>query len=496
VIDANIFNSSVRPAEDPAQMYNRLAQLAGLRQEQQIRAQQLKQGQVTQDADAADRAGQAKATVIGPDGKMSFNRDLYFGELARGAGSGRVIGQQGAFLKQDQETAKANLEKQKAELELRSKNAERIGQLAGSAVDEASWHRGIQQAISERLPGAEQYLNMPFDPGLAMQIQKQAVSAKEQIDQHLSMMQYNDKRPGVIADSNKAVKVEAGTGPTGITAEQQQQNATARRGQDISASTARRGQDLTNGAFSANIPQGVTGDMALMSMNPQMASTVKAIGDGKIDFATMTSRMPPGVKANLASAILAYKPDYDQRNFGVGNAAMVATAKSEVPKDIGTQKVAFNTAIDHADLLQKAAAALKNGDSQTLNGLKNKFKNEFGESGPITAQTIADAYTREVTSVLSKGHMTDSEIQNVGKTIDTNRQNFDQISSVIGAYKSLAQSKMDQLQKQEDSALKRTQTGGGNQGGADHHVIRVAGKNYQYNGSGDTADMKNYTEVR
>jgi hypothetical protein len=35
--------------------------------------------------------------------------------------------------------------------------------------------------------------------------------------------------------------------------------------------------------------------------------------------------------------------------------------------------------------------------------------------------------------------------------------------------------------------------GGGNSGG---HVIALGGKQYRYNGSGDTADMKNYTELR
>jgi len=36
--------------------------------------------------------------------------------------------------------------------------------------------------------------------------------------------------------------------------------------------------------------------------------------------------------------------------------------------------------------------------------------------------------------------------------------------------------------------------GGGQGGGA--HIIRLNGKRYQYNGSGDTADLKNYTEIK
>lgn len=132
-------------------------------------------------------------------------------------------------------------------------------------------------------------------------------------------------------------------------------------------------------------------------------------------------------------------------------------AAAEVPTNIGNQKVAFNTAMQHADLLDSAAKALGNGDEQTLNSLKNKFKNEFGATGPITAQVIADAYGREVTKMLSANHMTDSEIASVGATVNPGRQSYDQIHSVLQGYKSLAQSKMNMLNQQSKSAVQGSQ---------------------------------------
>jgi len=134
-----------------------------------------------------------------------------------------------------------------------------------------------------------------------------------------------------------------------------------------------------------------------------------------------------------------------------------AAAKAEVPTGIGNQKVAFTTAIQHADLLRAAARALNNGDEQTLNALKNRFKDEFGSTGPITASVISDAYGREVTSMLSKGHMTDSEISTVGSTVNPTRQNFAQTDAVLGAYQALAQSKMNMLNQQKTSAIKQSQ---------------------------------------
>ena len=136
---------------------------------------------------------------------------------------------------------------------------------------------------------------------------------------------------------------------------------------------------------------------------------------------------------------------------GADTVAAKSEAKSEVPTKVGDQKVAFNTAIQHAQLLTQAAQALQNGNVQALNSLGNKFSNAFGSSGPVTAQAIADAYTREVTKMLSAGHLTDAEIAAVGGTLDPNRQSPQQVVGVINAYRALAQSKLQQLNKQVET---------------------------------------------
>ncbi len=97
--------------------------------------------------------------------------------------------------------------------------------------------------------------------------------------------------------------------------------------------------------------------------------------------------------------------------------------------------------------------ALNNGDQNTLNSLQNRFTNEFGGAGPVTARAISDAYTREVTKMLSSGHLTDSEISTVSKTLDVNRQSQQQSLGVIGAYKALASSKMQQRRDQVEQGM-------------------------------------------
>lgn len=147
---------------------------------------------------------------------------------------------------------------------------------------------------------------------------------------------------------------------------------------------------------------------------------------------------------------------------GTGSAGFLVPreiATREVPTKGGDLRMGFGTMIDHANLLRQAAAALNyyGPDSQQVRGLENKFRNEFGGSGPITAQAIADAYGDEVAGVINKGHITDKGNEKVEHTLDPTHQNYETIDSVLRAYQNLAQSKMNQLDLAEQRAAQRVQ---------------------------------------
>ena len=156
-----------------------------------------------------------------------------------------------------------------------------------------------------------------------------------------------------------------------------------------------------------------------------------------------------------------------------GPQAAKATLKSATSGDIAKQSTAFQTAMQHADLLEQATNALANGDSRTLNSIKNKFKTEFGSPDATNWQAIANAYTREISAVLSKGHMTDAEIGSAGATLPQNASPS-QIIGAIHAYKSLSQSKMNILREQTQRGLQ----GQANfpQGGQEIHYKIVNGQ--------------------
>lgn len=141
------------------------------------------------------------------------------------------------------------------------------------------------------------------------------------------------------------------------------------------------------------------------------------------------------------------------------------TGRAFAPGGKGSEELlAFNTALQHADLLKQAASAMKNGDQQTLNALKNKWQTEFGSPLPTNAKAIANVYAREVTKSVSGGHITDNEIKEQGGTIDVNSASLDQILGAADTYKALMRSKAQlrtqQLEQGKKGGVFGTQSGG------------------------------------
>lgn len=148
---------------------------------------------------------------------------------------------------------------------------------------------------------------------------------------------------------------------------------------------------------------------------------------------------------------------------GVGSASVQVprlAAKAEVPTKIGDLKVAFTTAISHADLLRQAARALNNGNVRLLADLSNRAQTEFGDPALTDFEAVANAYNHEVTQVISKGHITDTEVGKGNRTLPADA-NFQTIDKVLKSYQSLMQSKMDNLNKQKNAAVNASQPGGG-----------------------------------
>jgi hypothetical protein len=164
---------------------------------------------------------------------------------------------------------------------------------------------------------------------------------------------------------------------------------------------------------------------------------------------------------------------------------MEAMLKASTSGPIANEVVAFSTALQHADLLQQAAIDLNNNDTRALNVVANDMLTQFGDERPTNFNTIAGAYTREVTKALAAGHITDTEIAQNGLTIPRDAS-LGQILGAVRAYKSLMQSKINIRMQQIKAGMSGTpflgiggaqpQAGGKPQGAIG--TVSHRGKNY------------------
>ena len=190
--------------------------------------------------------------------------------------------------------------------------------------------------------------------------------------------------------------------------------------------------------------------LATFALNNTVSPTdIKDAAQGLVDGSVkwgdiVANRLPLSQRLNILKAAKDIDPNFDTGAYAIEQ-GVAAKAASGPWADT---RVAYNTAIDHANQLLAASKALGNGDIQQLNKMKNFFATQFGEPEATTAQAIANAYNHEVTSVVAKGHMTDAEVAAGHGTLDVNKASPQQIASVAAAYKDLMTSKRDELDKQ------------------------------------------------
>lgn len=152
-------------------------------QEGQLRLNQA--GQSWQD-EQADRAAAQKNMQQNPDGSVSLNRAGYLSELGKTA---PTLAMQRAqeFATQDFQRQQLRAALTKTQLENAKSQLDMVGSVAGTVKDQASYDQARQtlQAAgidTSRFPAA-------YDPQLVQQFQQQAITAKDQADQHLKQIQ-------------------------------------------------------------------------------------------------------------------------------------------------------------------------------------------------------------------------------------------------------------------------------------------------------------------
>jgi len=183
---------------------------------------------------------------------------------------------------------------------------------------------------------------------------------------------------------------------------------------------------------------------------------------------------------------------------------------STKPGTAGGTTVAVNTAMAHLGLLYDLIGALGNSNVKAFNSLEQTWKTQTGNPIGASFDEVKQAVSGELTKVT--GSLSQGEQEAIKGPLD--KANSPQslrgavrsaVQIMDGKISALHQHYVDIMHEEPDAPLiypeaqkVRDRLLGGNQGGGNSggHVIALKGKQYRYNGSGDTADLKNYTEMQ
>jgi hypothetical protein len=235
---------------------------------------------------------------------------------------------------------------------------------------------------------------------------------------------------------------------------------------------------------------------------------VKAILEGRQDAPASFAQKSPYWQ-DVMQKVYSVDPDFNQQ-------------RAELRKDytVGRQSIeikAVNTALGHIGVLGDAIDALNNGNVQILNSLANRIGVQTGDTPVTTFNTIVHRVGPE----LSKAYI--GAGGSAGER-GTDEKDFDpslgagQLKSNVGISAQLLRSKIGALENQWDQnkspnmksfedqfispeakkQLDRWAPGGKSVGaaGPGGHVIAIGNNKYQYKGTGDTADLTNYQELK
>lgn len=275
----------------------------------------------------------------------------------------------------------------------------------------------------------------------------------------------------------------------------------------ISGAAAMSGKPAQAGgaAMPASATPGISGGGKASSTKDLL---VDAIGQYKYN-PTLLNRLAVKHPEILASVQQKY-PDWSQPNYNAANKAITDLAPSG---KTGSQITSYNTFLRHAGALYDAVGKLDNSKySDLLNKPMNWLAQHTGDPRVADFMAAMQPPMKEFQSFLLNNHaMHDQDVKDAHDLIDVNKTP-QEIKAVLNRF---AETGSARLSEQNESFKRVTGrdipnlvspeaakaynkiTGkrdeSQSQGGG--HVISIKGKQYRYKGTGDTADLNNYTPL-
>lgn len=192
----------------------------------------------------------------------------------------------------------------------------------------------------------------------------------------------------------------------------------------------------------------LSGPDYLATLNPQVALTVKAIGDGRMAPVSGFALAKPQGMAIMA-AVNQYNPTYDATSMPTRQAAR----RDFITGADGKSLTAINTAVDHLDSLGHLATALGNGDIQAVNSIGQGFAQQTGSPAPTNFDTAKQVVGDEIVKALvgSGGAQADRD---AAKATVNRASSPQQLAGAIQTYQNLLAGKLGPLRQKYQTNTK------------------------------------------
>lgn len=191
---------------------------------------------------------------------------------------------------------------------------------------------------------------------------------------------------------------------------------------------------------------------------PSNFEALYAVGHNAADLKTLPARTMKGANQMDAQTGLSFirqyiNPQYQESDYSAAqglNKELASTRQGTAGGSLLSAGVASN----HLELLDQAATALDNNDTQALNNIANSIGVQFGKSPAVTFKAIADQVNQEVGKVVAGGTPHEAELENLRKNLNSD-QSPEQTRNVIKSYIGLMSGRVNEVNERSQQYFGR-----------------------------------------
>ena len=194
-------------------------------------------------------------------------------------------------------------------------------------------------------------------------------------------------------------------------------------------------------------PANPTGADALANVPPQIASQVKALAEGRMQFPSGFALKSPYWQSMLG-LVSQYDPSFDAVNYNARN----STRKDFTAGKSAQSVNALNTVAGHLAELSDKADQLGNGSTQFVNSVKNWMSRQSGSPTVTNFETAKGAVADELTRVYRQAGGSEADIKNWEATLNAANSPA-QLHGAFATISDLLDSKLSALQNQYDQGM-------------------------------------------